>query len=65
MTLLQGHLRINQHTFNLTKLLLRAISMEVDPELLGVNVSHTWILLIVEPVQCPTDSIVQLEYRMI
>lgn len=48
--------RERQHT----KLLFAPSPMQVYPKLPGIVISHTRVLLIVESVQCPTDSIVQL-----
>lgn len=44
----------------LTKLLLTAVTMEVDPQLASNVIFHTWILFIVQPVQCTAHYRVNL-----
>lgn len=45
----------------LTKLLLTAVAVQVDPQLADDVVLHTGVLLIVQPVQSPTHNRVHLQ----
>lgn len=50
-------------TLVLTKLLLTAMAVEVNPELAANVIFHTGVFLIVKPVQSPTDNCVHLNRR--
>lgn len=45
----------------LTKLLLTAVAVQVDPQLAADVILHTGVLLIVQPVQSPTHNRVHLQ----
>lgn len=46
-----------------TKLFLAPVTMKVDPQLPSNVVFHTWVFLIMEPVQCATHYCIHLGTR--